>query len=109
MNGNKSQLITSLNWKTFHPFFESFFSVNTVYPCSYEPAAVLCIPLLPIGFFYTLLSFLSIIFVCIIVGFSATLLFLKKASNHHQNTSHSDLQPSRSNPNDNIKTIKAYF
>ena len=53
-------------------------SVNAVYPCSYEPAAVLCIPLLPSGFFYTLLSFLCLIFVCLIIGFTATIFFLKK-------------------------------
>ena len=57
-------------------------SVNAAFPCSYEPAAVLCIPLLPRGFFFTLLSFLSLIFVSLIVGFSATLLFLRKASQH---------------------------
>ena len=56
-------------------------SVNAVYPCSYEPAAVLCIPLLPSGFFFTLLSFICLIFVCLIIGFSATIVFLKKARN----------------------------
>ena len=53
-------------------------TVNLVYPCSYEPAAVLCIPLLPSAFFFTLLSFISFIFVCLIVGFTATILFLRK-------------------------------
>ena len=53
-------------------------SVNAVYPCSYEPSAVLCIPLLPSGFFYTLLSFLCLVFVCLIIGFTAIIFFLKK-------------------------------
>ena len=55
-------------------------SVNAAFPSSYEPAAVLCIPLLPSGFFFTLLTFLSLIFVSLIVGFSGTFLFLRKAS-----------------------------
>ena len=60
-------------------------TVNLVYPCSYEPAAVLCIPLLPSAFFFTLLSFISFIFVCLIVGFTATILFLRKVWNHRCN------------------------
>ena len=57
-------------------------TVNTAYPCSYEPAAVLCIPLLPSAFFFTLSSFACFIFICLIVGFSATILFLKKGRFH---------------------------
>ena len=62
-------------------------SVHAVYPCSYEPAAVLCIPLLPSGFFYTLLSFLCLIFVCLIIGFTAILFFLKKVRQRTENKS----------------------
>ena len=53
-------------------------AVNLAYPCSYEPAAVLCIPLLPSAFFFTLFSFACFLFICLIIGFSATLVFLKK-------------------------------
>ena len=54
-------------------------TVNTVYPCSYEPAAVLCIPVLPVGFFIALATFVSILFVCILVGFAAAIIFIKQA------------------------------
>lgn len=53
-------------------------TVNLAYPCTYEPAAVLCIPLLPSAFFFTLSSLAGFIFICLIIGFSATLVFLKK-------------------------------
>ena len=53
------------------------------YPCSYEPAAVLCIPLLPSAFFFTLSSLAGFIFICLIIGFSATLVFLKKVGTQH--------------------------
>lgn len=53
-------------------------TVNLAYPCTYEPAAVLCIPLLPSAFFFTLSSLAGFIFICLIIGFSVTLVFLKK-------------------------------
>ena len=53
--------------------------VNTLYPCSYEPAVVLCIPVLPIGFFITVFSVFCVIFVFIIIGFLSSIVYLKKA------------------------------
>ena len=58
-------------------------TVNMASPCSYEPAAVLCIPLLPSAFFFTLSSLAGFIFICLIIGFSATLVFLKKVGTQH--------------------------
>ena len=56
--------------------------VNTIYPCSYEPAVVLCIPILPIGFFITVFSCFCVIFIVIIVGFIISILYLKKVGLH---------------------------
>ena len=56
--------------------------VNTFYPCSYEPAVVLCILILPIGFFITVFSCFCVIFIVIIVGFIISILYLKKVGLH---------------------------
>ena len=56
--------------------------VNTLFPCSYEPAVVLCIPVLPIGFFITVFSCFCVIFVFIIVAFCISIVYLKKAGLH---------------------------
>jgi len=52
--------------------------VNNLFPCSYEPAVVLCIPVLPIGFFITVFSCFCIIFSFIIIGFLCSIVYLKK-------------------------------
>ena len=54
--------------------------VNTLYPYSYEPAVVLCIPLLPIGFFISVFSVFCVIFTCIVFGFFISIIYLKKVN-----------------------------
>ena len=59
--------------------------VNSLYPCSYEPAVVLCIPLLPIGFFITVFSCFCVLFVFIVIGFLSSIFYLKKAGQMNLN------------------------
>ena len=59
--------------------------VNSLYPCSYEPAVVLCIPLLPIGFFITVFSCFCVLFVFIVICFLSSIFYLKKAGQMNLN------------------------
>merc|ERR1711892_192745 len=59
--------------------------VNTFFPCSYEPAVVLCIPVLPIGFFITVFTCFCVILVFIIVAFCISIVYLKKMQTEMQN------------------------
>ena len=53
-------------------------TLNSLYPSAYEPAAVLCIPVLPSAFFYTFFCFFCTIFTCVILGFIIAILYIKK-------------------------------
>ena len=53
-------------------------TLNSLYPSAYEPAAVLCIPVLPSGFFLTFFCFFCIIFGAVIIVFTAAILYVKK-------------------------------
>ena len=55
-------------------------TVNTKYSCSYEPAVVLCIPVLPLGFFVFASSLVCLIIIIIVVGFLGSIIYLKKVS-----------------------------
>ena len=52
--------------------------VNILYPFSYEPAVVLCIPLLPGGFFIAVFSVFCVILTIIMLGFLIAISYLKK-------------------------------
>jgi hypothetical protein len=52
--------------------------VNFLYPFSYEPAVVLCIPLLPGGFFIAVFSVFCSFLTIIMFGFLITITYLKK-------------------------------
>ena len=54
--------------------------INHLYPCSYEPAVVLCIPALPFTFFIAGLSIFCLVFLFICCGFLGMILNIKKVS-----------------------------
>ena len=54
--------------------------VNILYPFSYEPAVVLCIPLLPGGFFVAVFSVFCVILTIIVFGFLIAMTYLKKVN-----------------------------
>ena len=54
--------------------------VNTLYPYAYEPAVVLCIPILPIGFFISVLSVFCVLFTILVFGFFIAIIYLKKVT-----------------------------
>ena len=74
---SKVKVIVLLSWILS---FSVSALVNTLYPYSYEPAVVLCIPLLPIGFFISVFSVFCVIFTCIVFGFFITIIYLKKVN-----------------------------
>ena len=71
----KVNVIVNLTWLIS---FSISVLVNSIYPCSYEPAVILCIPVLPVGFFITVFSCFCFIFVLLILGFFASIIYLKK-------------------------------
>ena len=54
--------------------------VNLLYPFSYEPAVVLCIPLLPGGFFIAVFSLFCVLLTIIMFGFLIAMTYLKKVN-----------------------------
>ena len=52
--------------------------LNILYPFSYEPAVVLCIPLLPGGLFNAVFFVFCVILTIIIFGFLVAIMYLKK-------------------------------
>ena len=76
LSADKVTVIVVLTWLLS---FSVSILVNSFYPCSYEPAVVLCIPVLPVGFFITMFSSFCVIFVFIIIGFLSCIVYLKKA------------------------------
>lgn len=79
----KVTVIVRISWLVS---FSVSILVNSFYPCSYEPAVVLCIPVLPIGFFITLFSCFCVLFVVIVIGFVCCILYLKKKQAQIHNT-----------------------
>ena len=53
-------------------------TLNSLYPSAYEPAVVLCIPVLPSGFFYTFFCLFCLIFGGVIIGFIIAIIYVKK-------------------------------
>ena len=73
----KVTTIIFLSW-----IFAITFSVliNNFYSCSYEPAVLLCIPALPVGFFIAGLSVFCVVSTFIFFGFLGMLINIKKVS-----------------------------
>ena len=73
----KVKVIVILSWMLS---FSISALVNILYPFSYEPAVVLCIPLLPGGFFVVMFSIFCVIFTIIVFGFVFAITYLKKVN-----------------------------
>ena len=73
----KVKMIVILSWILS---FSISALVNILYPFSYEPAVVLCIPLLPGGFFVAVFSVFCVILTIIMFGFLIAMTYLKKVN-----------------------------
>ena len=60
--------------------------VTLTFKSNYEPAVVLCIPDLPIGFFITIFSVYCLVLCSMVVGYITVLVCLKKKQAQIQNT-----------------------
>ena len=83
------------------------FTINKVYSVEYEPAVLLCIPTLPQPFFLTAMAVLAFIIVSVIIGFLATLVYLKKAKTRIQDGTASN--QNRANHQDLEKSLCSNF
>jgi hypothetical protein len=71
----KVKMIVILSWILS---FSISALLNILYPFSYEQAVVLCIPLLPSGFFIAVFSLFCAILTIIMFGFLFAITYLKK-------------------------------
>ena len=53
-------------------------TLNSLYPSAYEPAVLLCVPVLPSGFFVVVFCFFCIVFGGVIIGFFIAIIYVKK-------------------------------
>ena len=60
--------------------------VTALFKCNYEPAVVLCIPDLPIGFFITIFTVYALVLMAMVGSYITVLICLKKKQAQIQNT-----------------------
>ena len=60
--------------------------VTVLFQSSYEPAVVLCIPDLPIGFFIAIFTVYCLVLCAMVIGYITVLICLKKKQAQIQNT-----------------------
>ena len=53
-------------------------TLNSLYPSAYEPAVLLCVPVLPSSFFVVVFCFFCIVFGGVIIGFFIAIIYVKK-------------------------------